>query len=135
MNTPEDVVCMDVLAAIAWADGEVNAAEAGTLVEVIDRMEYVDHHRVQETMFIPHNLPSRARLDLLSPKARVRLLHDAYVVAEYCGGIQEPEREIIMVLAATLLPEERWPEVEACLKLYVDYERAAERLWGLTHLG
>lgn len=135
MNTPEDLICMDVLAAIAWADGEVSVAEASTLVDVIDRMDYVDRHRVQEIMFIPHNLPSRSRLDSLSPKTRVRLLHDAYLVAEYCGGIQQPERDIIKVLAATLLPAERWPDVEACLKLYVDYERAAERLWGLTHLG
>lgn len=126
---------MDVLAAIAWADGEVSASEASTLVDLIDRMEYVDHHRVQETMFIPHNMPSKARLDTLSPRMRVRLLHDAYVVAEYCGGIQDVEREIIKALAATVVPPERWPEVEACLKRYVDYERSAERLWGVTHLG
>ena len=135
MNTPEDMVCMDVLAAIAWADGEVSTDEAGTVVDLIDRMDYVDHHRVQEAMLVPHNMPSKARLDGLSPRMRLRLLHDAYVVAEYCGGVQDAERELIKTLAAPLVAAERWPEVEACLKLYVDYERAAERLWGVTHLG
>ena len=54
MNTKEDQLCMDVLAAIAWADGEVSVAEAEKVVDLIDRMEYVDHHRVQEAMFVPH---------------------------------------------------------------------------------
>jgi len=86
MNTKEDQLCMDVLAAIAWADGEVSVAEAEKVVDLIDRMEYVDHHRVQEAMFVPHNAPSVAQLGTLEKKMRVRLLHDAYVVAEFCGS-------------------------------------------------
>lgn len=33
MNTKEDQLCMDVLAAIAWADGEVSVAEAEKVVD------------------------------------------------------------------------------------------------------
>ena len=135
MNTKEDQLCMDVLAAIAWADGEVSVAEAGTLIDLIDRMEYVDHHRVQEAMFVPHNAPSVARLETLEHKMRVRLLHDAYIVAEFCGGADAAELEIVKTLAGTVVAPERWPEVLICLKAYADYERAAERLWGVTHLG
>ena len=135
MNTKEDQLCMDVLAAIAWADGEVSVAEAEKVVDLIDRMEYVDHHRVQEAMFVPHNAPSVAQLGTLEKKMRVRLLHDAYVVAEFCGGVDAAELEIVRTLAGTLVAAERWPEVLACLKAYADYERAAVRLWGVTHLG
>ena len=98
-------------------------------------MEYVDHHRVQEAMFVPHNVPSVSRLGTLEQKMRVRLLHDAYIVAEFCGGADAAELEIVKTLAGTVVAPERWPEVLACLKVYADYERAAERLWGVTHLG
>lgn len=135
MNTKEDQLCMDVLAAIAWADGEVSVAEAEKVVDLIDRMEYVDHHRVQEAMFVPHNAPSVAQLGTLEQKMRVRLLHDAYVVAEFCGGVDAAELEIVKTLAGTVVDPERWPEVLACLKAYADYEHAAARLWGVTHLG
>ena len=135
MNTKEDQLCMDVLAAIAWADGEVSVAEAEKVIDLIDRMEYVDHHRVQEAMVVPHNAPSVAQLGTLEQKMRVRLLHDAYVVAEFCGGVDAAELEIVKTLAGTVVDPERWPEVLACLKAYADYEHAAARLWGVTHLG
>lgn len=135
MNSREDLLCMDVLAAIAWADGEVSASEASTLVDLITRMEYADSHRVQETMFVPHNAPSAAQLETLDRKTRIRLLHDAYLVADYCGGVDEEELAIIKKVAATILPEDRWPDVHACLQLYASFERASEKLWGVTHLG
>lgn len=135
MNTREDGICMNVLAAIAWADGEVSMEEAGTLIDLIARMEYVDSHRVQEAMEIPHNAPSSAQLEALDRKTRIRLLHDAYLVADYCGGADDAELAIIRTLAATVVPEARWPEAHECLKLYARFERASERLWGVTHLG
>jgi hypothetical protein len=84
MNTKEDQLCMDVLAAIAWADGEVSVAEAGTLIDRIDRMEYVDHHRVQEAISKDNAMAANA-----TPRkmAHARLVGGAPIDATaYCGA-------------------------------------------------
>lgn len=135
MNTKQDELCVDVLAAIAWADGQVSEAEMERTMDLIERMEYVDRPRIQEILFVPHNAPSVSRLETLERKTRVRLLHDAYLLAEYCEGVGEEERAVVRTIASTIVPEDRWPEVHRCLKAYVDYERSAEALWGVTHIG
>jgi len=135
MNTKQDELCVDVLAAIAWADGEVSETELDKAIDLIDRMEYVDRPRLQEILVIPHNMPSTAKLETLDRKTRVRLLHDAYLLAAYCGGVDTEELELLRGIAATILPESRWEEAEGCLKAYADYERRCDTLWGVTHLG
>lgn len=135
MNTKQDELCVDVLAAIAWADGEVSEVELDKAIDLIDRMEYVDRPRLQEILVIPHNMPSSAKLETLDRKTRVRLLHDAYLLADYCGGVDTAELELLQAIAATILPEARWAEARECLEAYAKYEHRCDGLWGVTHLG
>ncbi len=135
MNTKQDELCVDVLAAIAWADSEVSEAELDKAIDLIDRMEYVDRPRLQEILVIPHNMPSSAKLETLDRKTRVRLLHDAYLLADYCGGVDTAELELLQAIAATILPESRWEEARECLEAYAKYEHRCDGLWGVTHLG
>lgn len=134
MNTPQEDFCVSVLAAVAWADGEVSEVEMMKVVDLIGQMDYADRPRVQEILFSPQYPPRASALAGLDRKLRIRLLHDAYIVADHCSGLEEAERAIVRAIAQSILPDASWDSVRACLEAYAAYQRKAESLFGLTHL-
>lgn len=135
MNTQQDELCTRVLSAIAWADGQLSHEEMGKVVDLVDQLDYLDRARMQEILFTPTSFTSLDAIKTLEPKARIRLLHDAYLVASQFGRLADAERQIVRDIASTIVDLQRWEEVESCLRSYADYEEKSRRLWGTTHLG
>ncbi len=135
MNQQDGELCVRVLSCIAWADGELSEEEMGSVVDVVDRLDYADRSVIQEILATTTRFTFLDKVSRLDRTLRIRLLHDGYAVADYCGGVSDPEREIMKQIAATLVDAARWPEAEASLEAWVAYERAARKVWGWTHLG
>jgi uncharacterized tellurite resistance protein B-like protein len=127
-------MCVRVLCAVAWADGSVNHDEMERVVDLVAQLDYVDAPVVQEMLAIPRRFSDLDRVKGLDRNTRLRLLHDAYLVASLTDTLGEPERAVLQQLASTVVPEDRWPQVEECLRAYADYERRCRTLWGVTHL-
>ena len=134
MNEKDGEICVRVLSCIAWADGELTEEEMASVVDIVDRLDYVDRSLIQEILMTPARFTFLDKVVNLSRGARVRLLHDCYVLADYCGGVSEPEREIVRAIALTVVDNAKWENAEGSLQAWVDYEKKARRVWGWTHL-
>ena len=134
MNERDGEVCVRVLSCIAWADGQLSEEEMATVVDLVDRLDYVDRSLIQEILISPARFTFLDKVVELSRGARVRLLHDCYVLADYCDGVSDPELEIIRAIALTLIDNDKWDAAEASLQAWVDYEKKARKVWGWTHL-
>jgi uncharacterized tellurite resistance protein B-like protein len=134
MKSEDGVMCVRVLSAVAWADGELTDEEMGRVVDLVCQLEYADPPTVQEVLLIPRAFTELDRVQALDRNSRLRLLHDAYLVGNRDGELGLHEKEIIQQLAGTIIGGDRWQEVEDCLRVYADYERRCQKLWGVTHL-
>ena len=134
MNEKDGEVCVRVLSCVAWADGNLTEEEIASVVDVVDRLDYVDRPMVQEILLTPARFTFLDKVVELSRSARVRLLHDCYVVADYCGEVSDSEREIIRAIALTIIDDAKWDDAEASLQAWVAYEKKARKVWGWTHL-
>jgi hypothetical protein len=134
MNTPQEDFCVSVLGSVVWADGQVSEMEMDKMVDVIGQMEYADRPRLQEILLSPQYPPRASDLAGLERGLRIRLLHDAYIVADHCSGLEEAELAIVRTIAQSILPDASWDDVRACLEAYAAYQRKAQSLFGLTHL-
>lgn len=134
MNEKDGEICVRVLACVAWADGELTEEEMASVVDIVDRLDYVDRSLIQEILMTPARFTFLDKVVNLSRGARVRLLHDCYVLADYCGGVSEQELEIVRAIALTVVDNPKWESAEASLQAWVDYEKKARRVWGWTHL-
>ena len=48
MKQEDGEVCVRVLACIAWADGNLSEEEMASVVDLVDRLDYVDRSMIQE---------------------------------------------------------------------------------------
>lgn len=135
MKQEDGEVCVRVLACIAWADGNLSEEEMASVVDLVDRLDYVDRSMIQEILMNPTRFTFLDKVVELSRPARVRLVHDCYVLADYCGGISDPEREIIRAVALTIIENEQYDAAEESLAAWLAYEQKAKKVWGWTHLG
>lgn len=134
MNQQQGDLCVRVLSCIAWADGELSEEELASVVDIVDRLDYIDRSEIQNILINPTRFTFLNKVVELPRSVRVRLLHDSYVLAEYCGGVSEPELEIIRAIALSIVEPEKWEEAKASLESWVAYEKAARKVWGWTHL-
>ncbi len=134
MTPEEGELCARVLASIAWADGTLTEEEMATVVDLVDKFEYVEKPKIQEILFVGSNFAFLERVAQLDRKLRLRLLHDAYVVANFDHTGTEAELSIVRAIAGTVVAPQKWPDVEKCLRTYADYEKQSIKLWGATHL-
>ncbi len=135
MNKPDGELCVRVLSCMAWADGNLTEEEMAAVVDVVDRLDYVDRSTIQEILTTTTRFTFLDKITALDRKTRIRLLHDCYTVADYCGGISDPEREIIRAIAASVIDPKKLPDAEAALDAWVAYEAKARKVFGWTHLG
>jgi uncharacterized tellurite resistance protein B-like protein len=134
MNPEDGELCVRVLGAVAWADGTVTDEEMGRVVDLVTQLDYVEAPHVQEIVAIPRRLTELDKVRQLEKHTRLRLLHDAFLVGAPEGILGEKEAEVVRDLAKTVVGEERWADVVACLRAYYDYETRCRKLWGVTHL-
>jgi uncharacterized tellurite resistance protein B-like protein len=135
MDADTGELCVRVICSVAWADGTVSDEEMGRIIDIVLQLDYVEAPRIQEILAIPCRFNEVERVRALDRNTRLRLLHDAYLVASLTEIMGESELAILRQIAATIVPENRWPDVESCLRAYADYERRCRGLWGVTHLG
>jgi tellurite resistance protein len=135
LTNEQGELCVRTLAAIAWTDDHLDDEEMDRIIRLVNQLEYLDASQVQEILHMPVRLTFLDRIKTLDRAVRIRLLHDAYLVASYTGTVGDGEKKMIQDLAATVVAPERWEEVEACLESYAAYERRCQPLWGVTHLG
>ncbi|NBC13329.1 MAG: hypothetical protein GVY09_08285 [Gammaproteobacteria bacterium] len=134
MNQQHGDLCVRVLSCIAWADGELSEEELASVVDLVDRLDYIDRSEIQDILINPTRFTFLNKVVEMPRTTRVRLLHDGYVLADYCGGVSEPELEIIRAIALSIVEPEKWDEAKASLEAWVAYEKAARKVWGWTHL-
>ena len=134
MNAQEGELCVRVLCSIAWADGDLSEEEMASVVDAIDRFDYAERSMAQEILAIPLSYKFQSKVAELSRPARIRLLHDCYALADFCGGVSDPERDIIRSIALTVVDADKWDAAEASLQAWVEYEKLARKVWGWTHL-
>lgn len=134
MDAKTGEMCVRVLCSIAWADGSVTDEEMGRIIDLVAQLDYVEAPLVQEMLAVPRQFSDLDRVQALDRNTRLRLLHDAYLMASVTDTLGEPELVVLRQLASTIVPEHRWPQVEECLRAYADYERRCRGLWGVTHL-
>ena len=134
MNYDQGDLCVRVLSCVAWADGKLSVEELSSVVDLVDRLDYIDRSKIQDIFMTPVRFTFLDKIAALPRGARVRLIHDSYVLADYCGGASEPELEIIQAIAGTIIAPEKWPEALGSLEAWVAYERKARKVWGWTHL-
>ena len=112
MNTmsPEKIeLCLKVLSAVAWADSELSVDEIARAVDLLEPMDYADRHRIEEIFMMPHYLPAQAKLEILSPKERSRLMLNAHSVAMEFNGMSPHEAELLHTLHVFFGAEEQLP--------------------------
>jgi uncharacterized tellurite resistance protein B-like protein len=134
MNQQDGELCVRVLCSVAWADGDLSEDEISSVIDIVDRLDYADRSLIQEILATPLQFKFLEKVKALEPKARVRLIHDCYVLADYCSGVGDPEREIIRTIAETLIDAKDWERAEESLRAWVEYETKARKVWGWTHL-
>lgn len=134
MNQQQGDLCVRVLSCVAWADGELSEEELGSVVDLVDRLDYIDRSEIQDILINPTRFTFLNKVVELPKSTRVRLVHDCYVLADYCGGVSEPELEIIRAIALSIVEPDKWDEAQASLEAWAAYERAARKVWGWTHL-
>jgi tellurite resistance protein len=134
MKADQGDLCVRVLSAIAWSDGEVTDDEMDKVLDVVMQLDYADGPRVQELLQIPTRFNHMDAIRALDRNTRLRLLHDGYLVAVQDKPLDEPERDILQQIAGCVIEGKNWEDVEACLDAYAKYEARCRRLWGLTHL-
>lgn len=134
MNQQEGELCLRVLCSVAWADGNLSEEEIASVIDIVDRLDYAERSLIQEVLATPLRFKFLEKVMELSRPARVRLLHDCYVLADYCGGVGEAELEIIKAIALTLIRPDQWEAAEDSLRAWVAYENKARKVWGWTHL-
>jgi|GEM_PF-1947335 len=135
MEQQHGELCVRVLSCVAWADGSLSEEEMSAVVDVVDRLDYVDRSTIQDILMTTTRFTFLDKITALDRKVRIRLLHDCYTVAEYCGGISDPEREIIRAIAVSIVDAKKLPDAEAALDAWVAYEMKARKVFGWTHLG
>ncbi|HYN39504.1 MAG TPA: hypothetical protein VES39_09635 [Rhodospirillales bacterium] len=134
MRPEQGEMCVRVLSAIAWSDGQVTDDEMERVVDLVCQLDYVDRSMVQEILHMPTGFVQLEDVRALDRNSRIRLLHDAYMVAVQDGPVDEQQRAILAQIAETVVPTASWDKVDACLATYVDYESKCRGLWGITHL-
>lgn len=127
-------MCVRVFSAVAWSNGEVTDDEMERVVELVCQLDYVDPSKVQEILFLPTGFCQLEDVRALDRDSRLRLLHDAYLVALQDGPVDDQQRAILHQIAETVVPGAAWEKVDACLATYADYEAKCRGLWGITHL-
>lgn len=104
MSPEKTELCLEVLSAVAWADADLTVDEIARAVDLLEPMDYSHRHRIEEIFMLPRCLPAAARLQVLAPEERLRLLHDAGRVAECFKGLAPEEvlvlRDLRLVLEA-----------------------------------
>ena len=134
MNHDQGDLCVRVLSCVAWADGNLSEEELASVVDLVDRLDYIDRSEIQDIFMTPVRFTFLDKIAALPRPARVRLVHDCFVLADYCGGASEPELEVIQAVANTIVPPDKWPDAQASLEAWVAYEKKARKVWGWTHL-
>jgi uncharacterized tellurite resistance protein B-like protein len=134
MNQQDGELCVRVLSCVAWADGSLSEEEMAAVVDVVDRLDYVDRSTIQDILMATTRFTFLDKVTALDRKVRIRLLHDCYTVADYCGGVTDAEREIIRSLAVSIVDPKKLPDAEAALEAWVAYEAKARKVFGWTHL-
>ena len=134
MNHQQGELCVRVLSCLAWADGNLSEEELASVVDLVDRLDYVDRSEIQDIFMTPTRFTFLEKVAELPRGARIRLVHDCYVLADYCDGASEPELEIIRAIANTIVSPDKWDDAQASLEAWVAYEKKARKVWGWTHL-
>lgn len=134
MNQQDGELCVRVLSCVAWADGHLSEEEMAAVIDMVDRLDYVERSIVQEILTSTTRFTFLEKVAALDRKTRIRLVHDCYCVADYCGGVSDPELDIIRSVAFTVVDPKRWEDARVSLEAWVAYEKAARKVWGWTHL-
>ncbi len=134
MRPEQGEMCVRVLSAVAWSDGQVTDDEMEKVVHLVCQLDYIDRSQVQEILHMPTSFVQIEDVRALGRDGRIRLLHDAYMVAVQDGPVDEHQQAILAQIAETVVPGASWEKVDTCLATYVDYETKCRGLWGITHL-
>ncbi|MFC0134182.1 hypothetical protein CR105_11470 [Massilia eurypsychrophila] len=101
--SPENTeLCLEVLSAVAWADAELTIEEIAKAVDLLEPMNYLPRHRIEEIFMLPRHLPHPARLRALAPEEYLRLLQDANHVAACFKGVAPEELHVLRTLQMAL---------------------------------
>lgn len=122
MNTEQADLCARVLSSIAWSDGELSNEEMSRVVDLICLFDYLERPRIQEILMTPSSLAAVDAIQDLPRHARIRLLHDAYLVASCSGRIGLSEQAPLKQIVETVVTGKSWEEIDSCLRCYSEYE-------------